>query len=750
MNFPNNIFKTLVLICLIAGSSSPILAKHIIGGDISYTCLGGGNYRFIMKIYRDCNDPTGAPFDNEAVITVYRGDSPPYTRFANRMIPILEIIDVEPNTSNPCLIVPPNVCVEEGTYVFDLLLPLEPESYHISYQRCCRNNTISNINNPGGSGATYTIELTAEAQSVCNNSPVFNEFPPIVICANEDINFDHSASDPEGDILRYEFCTPLLGGGTLGTPNNPGDPSAPNGVAPDPASSPPYFPVSFVTPLYTFDQPMGGLPAVTIDPITGLISGVPNTLGQFVVGVCVVEIRGNDTLSITRRDFQFNVADCEPTVFAEIEHDAVLGAQQYVINSCGNNTISFVNQSYQTQFINSYDWSFDIGGMMQTFNSRDVTVTFPDTGLYNGRMIVNPGTECSDSADIFVRIFPEVFAEFDYVYDTCIAGPVSFTDSSFGDAGVTNWNWDFGDSNSSSIQSPNHIYMQPGNHFVSLEVTDANGCQNVLTERIEYFPVPALIVVDPSTFNGCAPELVTLDNLSFPIDTTYDILWDLGDGNFSTAISPQHLYEDPGVYSLNVQITSPIGCYIERNFPNFVTVRPSPTAGFSCNPEDPSNFNPTVDFIDESMDASRWFWSFGGQGTSIEQSPTFTFRDTGIAEIRQIVIHDSGCQDTLYKTLDVEPLIRYFIPNAFTPNEDGKNDSFFGKGVLEGITNFDLSIWNRWGELVFQTNDPTAGWNGRLNNNGKHMQNGVYVYLVSFLGPRRDKFQYKGYATLIR
>lgn len=725
-------------------------AKHIIGGDLSYKCLGNDRYEITMIIYRDCSDPTGAPFDAEAVITVYRGDGAPYTQFQNRDYDLLEVIDVEPNTGNPCLIVPPNVCVEQGTYIFEIVLPLSPESYHITYQRCCRNNTISNITNPGGSGATYTLELTPESQAFCNDSPVFNDFPPIVICGNEPLLFDHSATDPQGDFLRYEFCSPMLGGGTLGTPDNPGDPSAPNGVAPDPASSPPYFNVNFIGPLYSAGAPMAGNPIIAIDPITGIISGTPVNLGQYVVGVCVYEVRGTDTLSVTRRDFQFNVADCEPTVVAEIMHDELIGNQQFVVNSCGSNTIDFVNESYNEQFITAYEWNFEIGGVMQSYTTQNTTVTFPDTGLYQGTMIVNPGTECSDTADIFVNIYPEVFADFDFVYDTCISGPVTFTDMSSGEAGVISWNWDFADGSSSTNKDPNHLYMTPGDLNVALTVMDNNGCENTHIEQISYYPVPSLLVINPSTFQGCAPQPVLFDNLSFPIDSTYDILWDLGDGNTSEEISPEHIYEDPGTYSISVEITSPIGCYTERDFNNWVTVRPSPTAGFDCTPENPSNFNPIVDFLDQSLNASRWSWLFGDFGSSIEQNPTFTFQDTGVIEIRQIVTHDSGCQDTAYKQVDIEPLVRYFIPNAFTPNEDGKNDTFFGKGILGGIRNFNLNIWNRWGEMVFETQNPTEGWNGRLNNNGKHLQNGVFVYLATFDGPRNQQFKYKGYVTLVR
>ncbi|MBK8561759.1 MAG: hypothetical protein IPN76_00005, partial [Saprospiraceae bacterium] len=127
-------------------------------------------------------------------------------------------------------------CVQEGVYIFDLDLPVSNESYHIVYQRCCRNGSITNLNDPGATGATYYIELTAKAQELCNSSPTFDLFPPIAICTNEPIDFNHAATDPDGDVLVYELCTSLNGGG-----NDELNFSAPNGVAPNP-DMPPFRP----------------------------------------------------------------------------------------------------------------------------------------------------------------------------------------------------------------------------------------------------------------------------------------------------------------------------------------------------------------------------------------------------------------------------------------------------------------------------------------------------------------------------
>ena len=740
------------LFCFLLSLTVNLEARHIIGGEVNYVCNGDGTYTFTMVVYRDCSS-FGAEFDNPAVITVFRGDNSPYFEVATFNVNIFGAIEnIEPD-ANPCLIIPPNVCVEKATYVFTVDLPQSNESYHVVYQRCCRNNTISNIINPGEAGATYTIELTSKAQQECNNSPVFDNFPPIVICAGDPLVFDHSATDADGDQLVYEFCAPILGGGLLGTPENPGDPNACNGVMPSPACPPPFGEVNFVLPTYSALNPMGGDPQVSINASTGMITGTPDVLGQFVVGVCVKEYRNGELISLTRRDFQFNVAVCDPTVDAMIEYDELVGEDEFVINACGESSVTFNNLSVQQQFIDTYEWSFDINGNTETFGDWEPTVDFPGEGVYQGQLVLNEGTDCGDTAHIFVNVFPEINADFSFVYDECVAGPTDFTDLSVSEAGpntIVEWSWNFSGQGTSDEQHPSFQFMQPGDLPVSLTVTDINDCQDTETQIIEYYPAPAIIIIEPSQFEGCVPMEVFFNNLSFPIDSTYDILWTFGDGATSTDISPTHIYEEPGVFDISLEITSPIGCFISDSWNNWIVARPSPVADFTFEPRELSSFNPYVEFTDLSVDAISWFWDFDGDGFSNEQNPSFTFPDTGTQAITLYVTHESGCQDSITQLIDIVPRVSYFLPNAFTPNNDDLNDGYRGNGIFEGMENFRMMIWNRWGELIFETTDPNEAWNGRKKNTGAPSPNGVYICIANYTGPRGGNFEVKGFATLIR
>jgi gliding motility-associated-like protein len=753
------IFRIVLIISFLASFFTDLHAGHIVGGDMSYRCLGNGSYRIRLDIYIDCNCVNCAQFDNIASFGLYAcgGNSNINCSVlgqANRLqilnIPVTNPIPVPPPELD-CVDNPPSPCVTRGTYEFTVdNLPLSDASYFIMYQRCCRNVTINNILQPGGTGATFFVEITPEAQLACNNTAVFNEFPPTVICSGFPLEFDHSASDVDGDSLVYRFCAPLQGGGRDGGPDRPGlNPNSCTGIIPTPGCPPPYDDVIYRPPFSPIN-PMGGNPQVRIDRFTGIITGTPDLLGQFVVGVCVDEYRDGTLLNTLRRDFQFNTARCEAAVFAGIRAERVLDGRSFFVRSCGSNTVTFENESGLERFIRGYIWEFN-EGLPRISNDRNATITFPDTGSYSGTMIINPGIPCSDTAEIFINIFPEIRADFEFEYDTCIAGDVQFTDLSFTGSGVmTNWDWDFDDGNNSEIRNPAHFYRIPGEFDVSLSVRDINGCEDVSTQLVRYFPVPAEVIAGPELAEYCDPAEVSFFNLSVPIDDTYEIIWDFGDGNTGSGISPTHLYASDGVYSVRVSVTSPIGCTTSASFPNAVNILPSPVADFDFSPRILSNFNKTVNFTENSSGAIIWDWDFGGEGSSNFRNPSFTFPDTGQYEVRLIVTHPSGCQDTITRLLDVVPEVRYFLPNAFTPNEDGVNDEFRGNGSIRFMTDFRMTIWSRWGEMLFETEDPSEGWNGRKDNVGRMAPPGVYVVVVNYRGPRGEMFELKGFATLVQ
>lgn len=179
-------------------------------------------------------------------------------------------------------------------------------------------------------------------------------------------------------------------------------------------------------------------------------------------------------------------------------------------------------------------------------------------------------------------------------------------------------------------------------------------------------------------------------------------------------------------------------------------MEPAPIPGFRFSPDVLTNFSSELQITDESMGSFRWFYDFNGEATSLLPNPTYMFRDTGQAYITQVVTHPSGCLDSLTLFVDVKPEVTFYFPNAFTPNGDGLNDIFQPKGFTRGYKSYSMRVWNRWGEPLFTSSEPLVGWNGQKGNTGQDQPPGVYLYEAVLIGPRGEKFDYKGVITLIR
>ncbi len=736
--------KKLFLFLYILLTPSVFWAKHIVGGDITYEVKSftttSNRYAFTMHIYRDSLSVGGAYFDDPANISIYNSRTGQIVKSINVGLNGVKSV-LRPDY--PCLI-PPKIAVQDGVYFFETDLDIINDTYIVVYQRCCRNETINNLIDPGSIGASYTVEITGFSQQVHNNSPTFKQFPPIVICGGFPLNFDHSAVDKEGDQLVYKFCLPNSGGGRTS-----GNKCSDN--VPIPACWPPFGTVTYKEPEYSFLKPLPGDPIVVINSNTGIITGTPTEEGIFVVSVCVEEYRNGKLLSVLKRDFQFKVSDCKPTVLGKVKADSVKG-KTYFLNQCGEKNLMISNLSLDRAVIK--DFRFEVNLKKPTneiYTTWEPTIVFPDTGVYKGGLFLNPGTECADTIDLVFSIFDAVKSDFEYKYDTCIAGPVTFTDKSNSPNGkIINWRWDFGDGKDATLRNTTHLYDNPGNKNVTLFIEDLRRCKASKVQDFNWQPAPPILIIQPSTFAGCTPSDVIFKNLSKPIDSTYITRWTFGDGGTSDKISPTYSYKSPGLYSVSLEVTSPIGCKISRTFKDWIKISQGSKADFDYMPEKITQFNPIVSFNDLSQNTTRWQWFLGSKGYSTRQNPIYTFRDTGLQRIKLVTNNQYGCLDSVIKFIDVIPEITYFLPNAFTPNNDGTNDGFKGKGITEGMRRFSLKIWNRWGEMIFETLSPDESWNGRKFNTGEDSPQGVYLCIVNYVSPRGQPFEIKGYATLIR
>lgn len=741
-------------------SSQILKAAHIIGGEMYYECLGYANngsdttmrsYKIVIKLYRDCYAQNAALFDNPIGFTIYKknASSGAYDivkgpRSSNEFnVSLFSEPDTIDPPVYPCLILPPNICVESGTYETIVDLPIINQEYIIVWQRCCRNNTITNILTPEATGATFTISIHPESQKTCNSSPKFQNFPPTVVCVNNFLKFDHSAIDKEGDLLIYEFCEPLAGGGRNG--------NGCNSVIPTPDCPPPFTPVSFKAPNYTYAYPLGGNPRVTIDNITGVISGEPTEIGQFVVGVCVSEYRSGVLLSKLRRDFQFNVASCEGTVVGGIQNGNLVAKKEFDVLLCGSNQLQMVNNSYKQSFITSLIWTYENGGGIDTSYDWAPLINFKEGGFHNGRMILNPGSNCSDTIQFKVNVVPDLSSNFKVQFDTCNAGPVSF--KSF--AGSTyskiiDHNWALGDGYTSFIPDPVINYYRPGWYNINYTVSDNFGCKSSTTTAVQWYPAPNVVIFEPTVREGCVPLTVNFKNISFPTDNTYKFIWKFSDSTISTGFNVMHTFNDTGRFHLKMEVTSPHGCYKEGLFNDIVTVYNPPKAEWMISKFLINLKDPEITLSDLSKNTIGRTWILNDNEHYFDQSLNFKFVDTGSYPIKLIVNDRFLCTDTLEQFVTVYKDFSLFMPNAFSPNGDGKNEFFGPKGQIHSLESFALIVYDRWGSTLFKTNNAEIQWNGRFDNTGKEVPPGVYLYTLKYKVRGKEAVEEKRMVTLLK
>ncbi len=704
-------------------------ATHIVGSEIYYTCLGNGQYSITLKVYRDCLIGE-APFDSPAYVAVYNANGGLVTNlqmYHNGAVQMPVVIN------NPCLQAPPNVCVEEAVYNITVSLPFLAGGYHIAYQRCCRNGTIVNLTNPGAQGATSYVHISEAALNSCNSNPRYDAFPPIALCAGDPLVFDHSATDPDGDLIVYSLCAPYLGGSQA-------DP------APNPASAPPYNTVNWGTG-FSAAQPMTSAPPLSIDPATGLLSGTPSQIGQYVVGVCAEEYRDGQLLSVNKRDFQFNVVSCQSFVAA------VIPAPQAFHDPCTGRSVTFDNLSVNAS---SFQWDFGTDAQLDVNSTEQFpTYVFPDTGWFEVTLIANPGLTCADTASQQILIYDPVIAQIPPQDGQCADGNAFAFEAQgqFGPGASFLWEFENALPATSTDRDPQSIMFNgEGTFNVRLTVTQAI-CSDTDETTISTYPRPEAQFA-PGPHLGCPPFAVQFEDQSYSA-TGHQTLWDFGDGGTFNSANATHVFTQSGTFDITLTVWTSAGCIdtVSLTAPADVVVHPLPSGQLTVSPDTQSIFEPFFTFSGSSSNAIACSID-PGDGNTLTASMAgcnfaYTYADTGNYYPVLHVENSFGCTATDTAFLRVYPEFRFWIPNAFTPGRNRLNDGW--GPVTLGVKEYQLWVFNRWGQEVFYSEDPTEKWDGTVQNAGnRETVQGVYAYRVRFRSVDGEPFQYHGSVTLVR
>jgi gliding motility-associated-like protein len=517
-------------------------ATHLVGGEYKYEYLGldnNGNFRYKVNLYlfRDClNGSANALVTDElGQFALFRANG---TRVWGDSINFSKSEIISAEFSNSCVTNAPQVCLSRMTFDFVITVPNNGEVYTLLYQRCCRNQA-ENIDNPSATSVGSSYFTTFNTAAGANNSAVFKNYPPQIICVNNPLVYDHSATDADGDSLTYEFCNAYDLPGAISVP--------------DPRFF--IFSLNFnavpYQPGYSAAVPIPGNPPLSIDSKTGIITGTPKMSGRYVVTVCCKEWRNGVVVSETRRDFQFVITNCSKAVVANIP---VLSQEPntYVID-CEDKTVFFQNTS--TGGFN-YFWDFgDSLNVADTSLAFQPTYTYSDTGTYKVKLVVNRGSTCPDSIIRIVKIYPEFKADYSYSGLLCPFAPISFTDLSAGTLAPPNyWQWIFADGTSATEQNPIHIFERNGGTVpVQLIAQNVYGCRDTATKTI---------VINNVSIRATEDTIVLVN---MPIN-----LYAIGAANVqwtpplymdnANSPAPVFIFPDTGTYVYRVNGTTAGGC----------------------------------------------------------------------------------------------------------------------------------------------------------------------------------------------
>lgn len=528
------ILRKIIILSLILLASMRVNATHIIGGEMYYDYLGNNNYKIYIILYRDCATVNGAPYDNPLSLGIYNSNN---ILVRTVQVPFPGSVVLPIVFTNPCVVPPTGFCNEKAIYTTTVNLPQTPGGYNLTYQRCCRRPDVINIQNPGDTGLTVTTHINGtNSNALVNSSPRFTNYPPMVLCNNETLIFDHSATDPDGDELRYELITPYSGATDVAPQPNPPPP-------------PPYGYVSWGNN-FTANNPFGPGATISIDPITGVLTADPLMLGLFVVGVRVKEFRNGTLIGKTDRDFIFKVINCNITL------QAILTPQSQMttfVSFCEGATIKFQNQSYGA---NSYSWDFGVPGITTDVSTAfEPTYTFPAPGIYNVTLVANPGWPCTDTSIQVFEVNEKLEVSFTKDAPMCFKNnSFDFNGSVVGPAG-TILNWDFGPNasvpTSDQLNVSDVSFSQSGYIPVTFSGTFST-CFKSFTDSIF---INSQSVADFELPAGSVCEGFVKDFLNTS-QNAVNYQWDFGvpgiNTDVSTATNPTYTYTSPGTYEVTL------------------------------------------------------------------------------------------------------------------------------------------------------------------------------------------------------
>lgn len=472
-------------------------------------------------------------------------------------------------------------------------------------------------------------------------------------------------------------------------------------------------------PSYAWTGPNGFSSAVQNPPILGVTTAATGTY----------------TLTIT------NAAGCTASVTTNVMINA---SPVPVVNSnspvCNNGIINLTANGGT-----AYQWSGPAGFNSVLQNPSISPASQAMSGVYSCT-VTGAGT-CTASATVNVLVYPPVTVTASQDVIICEGQNASLSAIAGGGDGNYTYLWAPGGAVTASTTVSPVV-------TTTYTITAAScGEQTLDSVMVTVNPAPSLTIT-PDTTSGCAPLCVHFTGSSNPASMDCD--WMFSNGNVvNNDCDTTICFADPGQYGATLTVTDINGCTNTLNAPNIITVFPVPMADFSSSPQPADIFNPNINFTDLSYNAviGNWSWNFGDplNSTSTQQNPSFNYGSNGTYTVQLTVTSVDGCVGTTWNTVFIEQNFSLYVPNAFTPNADGINDDFYAKGEGIDLNNWDMWIYDRWGNMIFYTDDFYKHWDGKVQGKSDNLvQIDTYVWKIKCKNFRGEQKSLVGHVTVVR
>lgn len=341
------------------------------------------------------------------------------------------------------------------------------------------------------------------------------------------------------------------------------------------------------------------------------------------------------------------------------------------------------------------------------------------TSVYTVTVSAN-GCFTVDHVTINVNPIPTAFAGFD---QSICAGTSTILTAVGGDQ----YDW----SNGSNTATTS---VEPTVQTTYTVTVTSSGCSSTDNLVVSLINLP-VVSFTSDTNQGCEPLLITFTDGTVPSAASY--LWSFGDGGSSILANTQHLYTTDGVFDVTLTVISVEGCTSSFTNNNMITVHAQPTVDFSWDPEVGDVFAGNINFTSITTGgASEYLWNFAdtvsSSNTSVDVNTSHIYVSSGNYNVMLTASTAEGCWDTVTHVIKIKDVTAFYIPNAFTPTGNDLNEIFIPIFFNMDFETYEFSVYDRWGDRVFSTNNPLVGWNGKVRDSSKKAKSDIYIWKVVY------------------